>query len=116
MNEKFNKDEVWGALRGKEEEEEGDYDDGSVEDEAVNSAQTDAPKKSIYKDNFFNSLSSDATKRGRSERTKFFEQRKFDTETFGAFPVRTCGAVAVLEEVVEATGAAAMVAAVGVTE
>lgn len=47
MNEKFNKDEVWGALRGKEEEEEGDYDDGSVEDEAVNSAQTDAPKKVI---------------------------------------------------------------------
>lgn len=30
--------------------------------------------------------------------------------------MRSCGAVAVLEEVVEATGAAAMVAAVGVTE
>lgn len=36
MNEKFNKDEVWGVFRGKEEEEEGDYDDGSVEDEVVN--------------------------------------------------------------------------------
>jgi len=92
MNEKFNKDEVWGTLGGKDDEEEEEFDDGHVEDEAADSTQSDAAKKALYnKDDFFDSLSCDAIEGGRAERTKFSEQRKIDTETFGAFPVRSRG-------------------------
>ncbi|KAG0613448.1 hypothetical protein M758_6G103300 [Ceratodon purpureus] len=98
MNEKFNKDEVWGTLGGKGEsagdEEEYEYDDGHVEDEIAHNEESDASKKALYnKDDFFDSLSCDTLDRegGRGERTKFSEQRKIDTETFGAFPVRSRG-------------------------
>ncbi|XP_024383058.1 protein decapping 5 isoform X1 [Physcomitrium patens] len=91
MNEKFNKDEVWGTLGGKDEEEEYEYDDGNAEVDVADSTQSDAPKKALYnKDDFFDSLSCDASG-GRGERTKFSEQRKIDTETFGAFPMRSRG-------------------------
>jgi uncharacterized membrane protein YgcG len=45
------------------------------------------------KDDFFDSLSCDALdwEDGRSERTKFSEQRKIDTETFGNFPLWSRG-------------------------
>ncbi|XP_024383387.1 protein decapping 5 isoform X2 [Physcomitrium patens] len=92
MNEKFKKDEVWGTLGGKDEEEEYEDDDGNVEADAADSAQSDASKKALYnKDDFFDSLSCDATHGGRGERPKFSEQRRIDTETFGAFPVRSSG-------------------------
>lgn len=93
MNEKFKKDEVWGALGGKDDEEEDDFDDSHAEEEAAaDSAHSDGPKKVLYKkDDFFDSLSCDAIEGGRQERTKFSEQRKIDTETFGAFPVRSRG-------------------------
>ncbi|KAG0569622.1 hypothetical protein KC19_6G103100 [Ceratodon purpureus] len=94
MNEKFNKDEVWGALGGKGDEEEYEYDDGHVEDDIAHNEESDASKKALYnKDDFFDSLSCDTLDRegGRGERTKFSEQRKIDTETFGAFPVRSRG-------------------------
>ncbi|KAJ7549278.1 hypothetical protein O6H91_07G047500 [Diphasiastrum complanatum] len=91
MNEKFNKDEVWGELgkgdtRETSLEEEEDHSDGHVDDTVL-----DSP---VYvKDDFFDSLSCDALNRGegRSERTKFSEQRKIDTETFGSFPTRSHG-------------------------
>lgn len=88
MNEKFNKDEVWGEL-GK-----GDYRDKVDGEEDVTEDGNDEEELSrtpIYtKDDFFDSLSCDALDRGgQTERTKFSEQRKIDTETFGSFPVRS---------------------------
>jgi protein LSM14 len=91
MNEKFNKDEVWGELGGKGEkggDEEDEYADGNLDDDTsdvafLNKSLSDAPKKAMYvKDDFFDSLSCDALDReeGRSERTRFSEQRKIDTE------------------------------------
>ncbi|KAL1198415.1 Protein decapping 5 [Cardamine amara subsp. amara] len=82
MNEKFNKDEVWGHL-GKSTNGDGD-EDAPIEDEA------ELPKidvKPIYnKDDFFDSLSSTAIDRdSQNARPRFSEQRKLDTETFGEF-------------------------------
>ncbi|XP_010262548.1 PREDICTED: protein decapping 5-like [Nelumbo nucifera] len=93
MNEKFKKDEVWGhlgksnkmQLRDKEGEgKEDDEDDSQDEDEAGSS---NFQIKPVYcKDDFFDSLSCNALDRGaRNGRTKFSEQMKIDTETFGAF-------------------------------
>ncbi|KAF8407873.1 hypothetical protein HHK36_007011 [Tetracentron sinense] len=92
MNEKFKKDEVWGhlgksdKLREKEEVvKESDEDDSQDEDEAGSSKSRIKP---VYvKDDFFDSLSCNALDRGSwNGRTKFSEQMKLDTETFGDFP------------------------------
>ncbi|CAM6036920.1 unnamed protein product [Sphagnum compactum] len=101
MNEKFNKDEVWGELGGKSEKggDEEDDTDGSLDIDTsgvafLNKPLSEAPKKVMYvKDDFFDSLSCDALdwEDGRSERTKFSEQRKIDTETFGNFPLWSRG-------------------------
>ncbi|CAM6120424.1 unnamed protein product [Calypogeia fissa] len=101
MNEKFNKDEVWGELGGKGESREKVVDDveeelvdGILDDEDLDKGALDPSKKPVYvKDDFFDSLSCDALDReeGRAERTKFSEQRKIDTETFGNFPLRSRG-------------------------
>ncbi|KAL2613293.1 hypothetical protein R1flu_024985 [Riccia fluitans] len=105
MNEKFNKDEVWGELgKGTEardkvgDAEVEDLADGHADDEVADGPaqkiSPDVPKKPVYvKDDFFDSLSCDALDReeGRAERTKFSEQRKIDTETFGNFPLRSRG-------------------------
>ncbi|ESQ34246.1 hypothetical protein EUTSA_v10007133mg [Eutrema salsugineum] len=82
MNEKFNKDEVWGHL-GKSTNGDGD-DDSPVVDEA------ELPKievKPVYnKDDFFDSLSSNSIDRdSQNARPRFSELRKLDTETFGEF-------------------------------
>ncbi|KAG2320840.1 hypothetical protein Bca4012_056122 [Brassica carinata] len=81
MNEKFNKDEVWGHL-GKSTN--GDDDDSPVVDEP------ELPKievKPVYnKDDFFDSLSSNTNDRdSQNARPRFSELRKLDTETFGEF-------------------------------
>ncbi|XP_056854215.1 protein decapping 5-like [Raphanus sativus] len=82
MNEKFNKDEVWGHL-GKSTNGDGD-DDYPVVDEP------ELPKievKPVYnKDDFFDSLSSNSGDRdSQNARPRFSELRKLDTETFGEF-------------------------------
>ncbi|XP_008801958.2 protein decapping 5 [Phoenix dactylifera] len=90
MNEKFKKDEVWGHL-GKNKAQ---LKDGEGEDEADDTLEDNAPEcikleiKPVYsKDEFFDSLSSNSLDHGtRIGRTKFSEQLKIDTETFGDFP------------------------------
>ncbi|XP_017626328.1 protein decapping 5-like isoform X2 [Gossypium arboreum] len=84
MNEKFNKDEVWGHL-GKSSRAKEDADDLQNED-SVESSQVEV--KPVYvKDDFFDSLSCDSLGGGsRNGRTRFSEQMRRDTETFGDFP------------------------------
>ncbi|EOY04274.1 Decapping 5, putative isoform 2 [Theobroma cacao] len=82
MNEKFNKDEVWGHLgrssRGQEED--------LQNEDSVGSSLVEV--KPVYvKDDFFDTLSCDALDDGsRNGRTRFSEQMRRDTETFGDFP------------------------------
>ncbi|KAL4310573.1 hypothetical protein GQ457_01G050940 [Hibiscus cannabinus] len=84
MNEKFNKDEVWGHL-GKSSRAEEDADDLQNED-SVESSKVEV--KPVYvKDDFFDSLSCDSLGGGsRNGRARFSEQMRRDTETFGDFP------------------------------
>ncbi|KAK9064642.1 hypothetical protein SSX86_016024 [Deinandra increscens subsp. villosa] len=91
MNEKFNKDEVWGTLGknnrpGSMEKDENATDEYELEDEN----DPELPKvdaKPVYsKDDFFDSLSSNTSDRQSNYgRTRFSEQMKLDTETFGEF-------------------------------
>ncbi|KAJ3694351.1 hypothetical protein LUZ60_009831 [Juncus effusus] len=92
MNEKFNKDEVWGQL-GRSHKEDGnnndddDYDSNDDDDVSYDEAnyhsdnQSDAIKLAYKKDDFFDSLS--GSQKGGP---KFSEQIKLDTETFGHVP------------------------------
>ncbi|XVF71679.1 hypothetical protein PTKIN_Ptkin12aG0059000 [Pterospermum kingtungense] len=84
MNEKFNKDEVWGHL-GKSSQAQEDGDDIQNED-SIGSLKVEA--KPVYvKDDFFDSLSCDSLDGGsRNGRPRFSEQMRRDTETFGDFP------------------------------
>ncbi|XP_074326369.1 protein decapping 5 [Apium graveolens] len=91
MNEKFNKDEVWGYLGkgNKSNSKEGDGN-ASEDDHFVGEVNAELPKlevKPVYsKDDFFDTLSSNATdNQSNNGRTKFSEQMKLDTETFGEF-------------------------------
>ncbi|KAK1423174.1 hypothetical protein QVD17_18469 [Tagetes erecta] len=91
MNEKFNKDEVWGTLGktnrpgSKEKDENATDEDESEEEFDPNLPKVDA--KPVYsKDDFFDSLSSNTSDRQSNYgRTRFSEQMKLDTETFGEF-------------------------------
>ncbi|CAL9148258.1 protein decapping 5 [Musa acuminata AAA Group] len=91
MNEKFNKDEVWGHL-GKNKAHVKDRDGELQEDETDDYLDEDDEAlkleiKPVYvKDDFFDSLSCATLDRGtRGGRTRFSEQLKIDTETFGDF-------------------------------
>ncbi|KAL3510871.1 hypothetical protein ACH5RR_030272 [Cinchona calisaya] len=93
MNEKFNKDEVWGHLgkgnKSQLKEKEGDGN-GSDEDDFQDEYDEELPKievKPVYnKDDFFDSLSSNTVNNDSNHgRTRFSEQMKIDTETFGDF-------------------------------
>lgn len=97
MNEKFNKDEVWGSL-GKEKKR-ATSGDGIEDNPFRHSVQVnedyapDPPKpgsKPVYnKDDFFDSLSCNSLNRGGwSGRTRLSERMKLDTETFGEFQQR----------------------------
>ncbi|KAF3443921.1 hypothetical protein FNV43_RR13611 [Rhamnella rubrinervis] len=83
MNEKFNKDEVWGDLGKSIAQEDGNE---SQDEDDIGSSRVET--KPVYvKDDFFDSLSCDALDRGsQNGRTRFSEQLKKDTETFGYVP------------------------------
>ncbi|KAL5553528.1 hypothetical protein UlMin_040929 [Ulmus minor] len=91
MNEKFNKDEVWGHL-GKNNKSNLKEGNGEVsdEDETQHEDGTELSKpesKPVYnKDDFFDSLSCNALNHdSHNGRTRYSEQMKLDTETFGEF-------------------------------
>ncbi|XP_050381030.1 protein decapping 5-like [Argentina anserina] len=85
MNEKFNKDEVWGDL-GKSNKVLEDVGE-SQDEKDVGASPYDDPKNVYVKDDFFDSLSCDALNRGsHNERIKFSEKVRKDTETFGYSP------------------------------
>jgi protein LSM14 len=92
MNEKFNKDEVWGHLGKKSQSRDKDGELGDdVFDEDQADEETGNPElavKPVYvKDDFFDSLSSGTFGRGGPNgRGRFSERRRVDTETFGDFP------------------------------
>ncbi|XP_066305938.1 protein decapping 5-like isoform X2 [Miscanthus floridulus] len=92
MNEKFNKDEVWGHLGKKSQSRDKDGEVGDdVFDEDLEVEETDNPElavKPVYvKDDFFDSLSSGTFGRGGPNgRGRPSERRRVDTETFGEFP------------------------------
>lgn len=84
MNEKFNKDEVWGHLgKGRPHDEDVEAD-GFEED---GDYPVEFGTKHVYvKDDFFDTLSCNANNQTNNGRIKFSEQLKIDTETFGNFP------------------------------
>ncbi|KAI3467151.1 hypothetical protein Pfo_023814 [Paulownia fortunei] len=93
MNEKFKKDEVWGHLgksnRSQSKDKEGNGS-GSDEDDLQEEDDAELPNieaKPVYnKDDFFDSLSSNALYNDPNHgRTRYSEQMKLDTETFGDF-------------------------------
>uniref|UniRef100_M4D7L0 NAC domain-containing protein n=2 Tax=Brassica campestris TaxID=3711 RepID=M4D7L0_BRACM len=81
MNEKFNKDEVWGHL-GKSTNDDGDDDSPIIEESELPKIEV----KPVYnKDDFFDSLSSNTNDRdSQNARPRFSELRKLDTETIHA--------------------------------
>ncbi|KAG1362788.1 protein decapping 5 [Cocos nucifera] len=93
MNQKFNKDEVWGSLGkaklrstiGNGVEENPIHD--NVEVEEGYGQDPKLGRKPVYnKDDFFDNLSCNSLNRGSwSGRMKFSERMKLDTETFGEF-------------------------------
>ncbi|KAL7149293.1 hypothetical protein ABFS83_05G029600 [Erythranthe nasuta] len=87
MNEKFKKDEVWGHLgkSNKSQSKEGNAS-GSDEDDYQDEDEADLQKPVYNKDDFFDSLSSHALDNDPNHgRTRYSEQMKLDTETFGDF-------------------------------
>ncbi|KAJ6795770.1 protein decapping 5-like isoform X1 [Iris pallida] len=91
MNKKFNKDEVWGHL-GKNKAQLRDGEDDEEADDALDDYGDESSKfdaKPVYvKDDFFDTISCNTLDRGGRNRgsTRFSEQLKIDTETFGDFP------------------------------
>ncbi|KAE9612185.1 hypothetical protein Lal_00022268 [Lupinus albus] len=88
MNEKFNKDEVWGHLGKSKHSKDGEEiasDEYYSQNEEGNGDVSKLEAKPIYnKDDFFDSLSSNALDRdSQNGRIRYSEQFKIDTETFG---------------------------------
>ncbi|KAJ0095113.1 hypothetical protein Patl1_16526 [Pistacia atlantica] len=87
MNEKFKKDEVWGHLGkgNKSHSKDNKEGDGKISDEDDFEDEQDAgAHKAVYnKDDFFDSISSNARDyESQNGRTRFSEQMKIDTEVF----------------------------------
>ncbi|KAG8652280.1 protein decapping 5 isoform X2 [Manihot esculenta] len=92
MNEKFKKDEVWGHLGKSNKSHSKDREDGKHSDEDDSQYEDDdeltkIEVKPLYnKDDFFDTLSCNALDHdSQNGRTRFSEQLKIDTETFGDF-------------------------------
>ncbi|XP_028776395.1 protein decapping 5-like [Neltuma alba] len=94
MNEKFNKDEVWGHLgkssksHSKEKDaEENVSDEDGIHDDDYGELSKFEIKPVYHKDDFFDSLSSSALDHDpqNGRRPRYPEQIKIDTETFGDF-------------------------------
>ncbi|KAG0456617.1 hypothetical protein HPP92_024405 [Vanilla planifolia] len=87
MNEKFNKDEVWGHLgKSRSPSNIRDEDDEADAFEEDNSQPPNLDVKPVYvKDDFFDTLSCNTNDQTSNGRIKFSEQLKIDTETFGNF-------------------------------
>ncbi|KAI9103619.1 hypothetical protein K1719_023242 [Acacia pycnantha] len=116
MNEKFNKDEVWGHLgKTKSHSKEKDGEDVSNEDDGqdgYNGEESKNEVKPVYnKDDFFDTLSCNSLDHyPQNGRTRYSEQVKIDTETFGDFvrPRGGRGAVACYVVVAVALGVVIM--------
>ncbi|KAH1059649.1 hypothetical protein GYH30_003585 [Glycine max] len=91
MNEKFKKDEVWGHLgKSKSHSKEKDGEENAFDEDYQDEDNDDVSNfevKPIYnKDDFFDSLSSNVHgNTSQNGRTRYSEQIKIDTETFGDF-------------------------------
>ncbi|KAL6958586.1 Protein decapping 5 [Sarracenia purpurea var. burkii] len=89
MNEKFKKDEVWGHLGKSNKSQLKDKEGGgnaSDEDDYEDEENGGLAKPVYNKDDFFDSLSCNAIDHDSNNgRTRFSEQMKIDTETFGEF-------------------------------
>ncbi|XP_042057513.1 protein decapping 5-like [Salvia splendens] len=93
MNEKFKKDEVWGHLgksnrsQSKDKEGHGDVSDEEDREDEDDVELPNVEVKPIYnKDDFFDSLSSNALNNDPNHaRTRYSEQIKLDTQTFGEY-------------------------------
>ncbi|KAI4313985.1 hypothetical protein L6164_026928 [Bauhinia variegata] len=94
MNEKFNKDEVWGHLgksnKSHSKEKDGDEnvsDEDDIQEDEDNGEVSKFEVKHVYKkDDFFDTLSCNAFDSDpQNGRTRYSEQIKIDTETFGDF-------------------------------
>ncbi|XP_073295068.1 protein decapping 5-like [Primulina huaijiensis] len=93
MNEKFEKDKVWGNLgksnksqsKGKEGNIGESYDDDLQEEDSTELPKIE-PKPVYNKDDFFDTLSCDTLGNDPNHgRTRYSEQMRLDTETFGEF-------------------------------
>ncbi|GAB2226548.1 hypothetical protein Droror1_Dr00022358 [Drosera rotundifolia] len=89
MNEKFNKDEVWGSLGkgNKTKEADGKLSDLDSYEEEDGEELPPIEVKPVYKkDDFFDTLSCNTLDQdSQSGRVRFSEQMKIDSETFGEF-------------------------------
>ncbi|KAM2330215.1 hypothetical protein ACFX1X_021077 [Malus domestica] len=89
MNEKFNKDEVWGHLgksnKAHKEGDGNDTDEDDIEDEDEAELSKVEIKPVYNKDDFFDTISCNSMSHDQNGRTRYSEQIKIDTETFGTF-------------------------------
>nr|APR63808.1 protein decapping 5-like [Populus tomentosa] len=90
MNEKFKKDEVWGHLGKNNKSHLKDREDGNAtgEDDSQDEDENELAKiEPVYnKDDFFDTISCNMLGNdSQNGRTRFSEQMKLDTETFGDF-------------------------------
>ncbi|XP_016201297.1 protein LSM14 homolog A-like [Arachis ipaensis] len=90
MNEKFNKDEVWGSLGKATMNIEGVDDNASSISSGDKDSQgkTPSPKSAYKKDDFFDTISCNSASSGRNGQHRLSERIKLDTETFGNFQHR----------------------------